>query len=128
MMRWFWLGLAITSLALGVIGIVLPGLPTTPFVLLAAFAAARGSPRLHAWLRAHRVFGPMIIDWQREGAVSWRAKRAAWLSMVLCAFVIAATAPKWWMVVVACVFMTLVGLWLWRRPLPADERAGDAEN
>ncbi len=128
MMRWFWLGLAITSLALGVIGIVLPGLPTTPFVLLAAFAAARGSPRLHTWLRAHRVFGPMIIDWQREGAVSLRAKRAAWFSMVLCAFVIAATAPKWWMVVVACVFMTGVGWWLWRRPLPADERAGDAEN
>ena len=53
-----------------------PGLPTVPFVLLAAFAAARGSQRLHGWLLAHRQFGPMIRDWQAHGAVSRRAKRA----------------------------------------------------
>lgn len=122
-MRWFWRLLAALALALGAIGVVLPGLPTTPFVLLAAFAAARGSPRLHAWLHAHRVFGPMIADWQREGAVSLRAKRAAIGSMLICAVVVAATAPKPWMVVVACLVMTVVGVWLWRRPLPAAERA-----
>jgi len=117
-MRWFWRLLAILALTLGAIGVVLPGLPTTPFILLAAFAAARGSPPLHAWLRNHRLFGPMIIDWQREGAVSRKAKRAAIFSMVICAAVIAATAPKPWMVAVGCSFMTIVGVWLWRRPEP----------
>lgn len=120
-MRWFWRLLAILALTLGAIGVVLPGLPTTPFILLAAFAAARGSPRLHAWLRQHRLFGPMIIDWQRDGAVSRKAKRAAIFSMVICAAVIAATAPKPWMVVVGCSFMTVVGFWLWRRPEPKVE-------
>ena len=72
-----WWLLAYVSLGLGFVGIFVPGLPTVPFVLLSAFAAARGSERLHARLLAHRQFGPMIRDWQRQGAVSRRAKRLA---------------------------------------------------
>ena len=68
--RWAWWLLAYASLGLGIVGIVVPGLPTVPFVLLSAFAAARGSERLHARLLAHRQFGPMIRDWQAHGAVS----------------------------------------------------------
>ena len=73
--RWAWWLLAYTSLALGVIGIVVPGLPTVPFVLLSAFAAARGSQKLHDRLLAHPRFGPMIRDWHAYGAVSRRAQR-----------------------------------------------------
>ena len=69
-MRWLWWLLAYASLGLGLVGVLLPGLPTVPFVLLAAFAAARGSSRLHARLAAHPQFGPMIRDWERERAVS----------------------------------------------------------
>ena len=47
--RLLWWLLAYASLGIGIVGIVVPGLPTVPFVLLAAFAAARGSRRLHAW-------------------------------------------------------------------------------
>ncbi len=56
-MRWLWWLLAYASLGLGLLGIVVPGLPTAPFVLLAAFAAARGSKRLHAgcWPTASSV-------------------------------------------------------------------------
>ncbi|WP_313918950.1 YbaN family protein [Tahibacter sp.] len=67
------MALAVVALALGVAGFFLPVLPTVPFVLLAAFAAARGSERLHAWMRNHASFGPMLRDWEREGAVSLRA-------------------------------------------------------
>ncbi len=73
-MRWAWWLLAWLSLGLGVVGVVLPGLPTVPFVLLSAYAAARGSHKLHRWLLAHRRFGPMIHDWPTYGAVSRRAK------------------------------------------------------
>lgn len=61
-------------LALGFVGIFLPLLPTTPFVLLAAYCFSRGSRRLHAWLLASRTFGPIIVDWERYGVIRPRAK------------------------------------------------------
>jgi uncharacterized membrane protein YbaN (DUF454 family) len=119
--RLLWLALAYVALALGIVGIFVPGLPTTPFVLLAAFAAARGSRRLHAWLLAHRTFGPMIRDWETSGAVSRRAKWAATIMMALSAAIMFLTAPKPWMAATGTVIMAVVALWLWRRPEP---RAG----
>ncbi|HSD17285.1 MAG TPA: YbaN family protein [Thermomonas sp.] len=118
MRRVLWWLLAYTSLGLGIIGIVVPGLPTVPFVLLAAFAAARGSRRLHAWLLAHPQFGPLIRDWEREGAVSRRAKRLALGTMALCAAIMFLTAPEWWMAAIGTAFMAVVATWLWRRPEP----------
>ncbi len=116
--RWLWLLLAYVALGLGIIGIFLPGLPTTPFVLLAAFAAARGSKRLHARLLAHRTFGPMIREWQASGAVNRRAKYWAIGTMALSSLIMFATAPKWWMAGIGTAIMAVVGLWLWLRPEP----------
>lgn len=115
---WLWWLLAYAALALGIVGIVVPGLPTVPFVLLSAYAAARGSEKLHAWLLAHRRFGPMIRDWQAEGAVSRRAKWLATAMMALAAVVMFLTAPKWWMAATGTAIMAVVDLWLWRRPEP----------
>ena len=116
--RWAWWLLAYASLGLGIVGIVVPGLPTVPFVLLSAFAAARGSQRLPAWLLAHRQFGPMIRDWQAHGAVSRRAKWLAVSMMAACAAIMFLTAPKWWMAATGTGFMTVVAVWLWARPEP----------
>ncbi|QNP39666.1 YbaN family protein [Lysobacter terrestris] len=115
--RLWWL-LAYASLALGLIGIVVPGLPTVPFVLLAAYAAARGSQRLRERLLAHRQFGPLIRDWEAQGAVSRRAKRLASGMMAACALVMFLTAPKWWMAATGTAIMAAVAAWLWRRPEP----------
>lgn len=117
-LRWAWWLLAYLSLGLGLIGIVVPGLPTVPFVLLAAFAAARGSQRLRGWLLAHRQFGPMIRDWEAHGAVSRRAKRLATAMMALCAVIMFLTAPKLWMAAAGTAIMSVTALWLWRRPEP----------
>ncbi|MGO4221150.1 YbaN family protein [Lysobacter sp. TAF61] len=116
--RWAWWLLAYASLGLGVIGIVVPGLPTVPFVLLSAFAAARGSQRLHDKLLAHPQFGPMIRDWQAHGAVSRRAKWLAVTMMSACAVIMFLTAPRWWMAATGAAIMTVVALWLWARPEP----------
>ena len=121
--RWAYLLFAWAMLALGVIGIALPGLPTTPFILLAAWAAARGSKRLHDWMQAHRVFGPMIRDWEASGAVSRRAKWAATITMVACAVIMFVAAPKWWMAATGSAIMTMTGTWLWLRPEPNREPA-----
>jgi uncharacterized membrane protein YbaN (DUF454 family) len=81
-MRTVWLVLGSSALALGIAGAALPILPTTPFMLLAAYCFARSSPRLHHWLLTHPTFGPAISDWQRHGAISRRAKRLAAAAML----------------------------------------------
>ena len=118
MTRHLWALLAWTSLVLGIIGAFLPVMPTVPFVLLSAFAAARGSDRLHAWLLAHRRFGPMIRDLQAHGAVSRRAKRMAVAMMLLSGVLMLLLMPNRWMALPGIVVMAIVGTWLWHRPEP----------
>lgn len=120
--RTLWLTLAAVSLALGIIGIVLPVLPTTPFILLAAFAAARGSERLHAWMRNHAQFGPMLRDWERDGAVSRRAKIFASVTMFSSAVLMAVFTPHWWIAAIASAIMLVVAIWLWLRPEPRPRK------
>jgi uncharacterized membrane protein YbaN (DUF454 family) len=67
-------------LGLGFIGIFLPLLPTTPFVLLAAFCFSRGSTTLHRWLLEQKTFGPLIRDWNQHGIIRLRVK---WTSAIL---------------------------------------------
>lgn len=117
-LRWLWLIVAWAALGLAMLGVVLPGLPTTPFVLVAAWAAARGSQRMHRWLLAHRLFGPMIRDWQSNGAVSRRAKWAATISMALCLVILLLVTASAWAHGASALMMSLVGVWLWRRPEP----------
>jgi uncharacterized membrane protein YbaN (DUF454 family) len=117
-LRWAWWLLAWLALGLGLVGIVVPGLPTVPFVLLSAYAAARGSRRLHAWLLAHPQFGPLIRDWQAQGAVSRRAKWLATVMMAAAGVLMALTAPRWWMAAIGIALMAVVDLWLWTRPEP----------
>lgn len=110
------LTLAVLFLALAVLGAFLPVLPSVPFVLLAAWAAARGSPRLSAWLENHAHFGQFIRDWRQSGVVRRRAKWQATLMMALSAGVILLTVKKPWAAVVAIGCMVCVLLWLWLRP------------
>jgi uncharacterized membrane protein YbaN (DUF454 family) len=118
MPRWLYLAIAYVCLGLGFIGIFVPGLPTTPFVLVAAWAAARGSERLHRWLHRHRIFGPMVRDWDRYQAVSRRAKWTATLTMIACGVIFFLTSPRWWMAAIGCGIMAVVAVWLWLRPEP----------
>jgi len=81
MLRLFWLGLGFSALGFGLLGIVLPLLPTTPFLLLAAFAFAKSSQRLHAWLVDHPRLGPPIHEWNERGAIRRSAKFAGLAAM-----------------------------------------------
>lgn len=72
-----WTALGLCCVALGLLGVVLPLLPTTPFMLLAAFAFGRGSPRLRRWLVGHPRFGPAIRRWEADGAIAPRHKALA---------------------------------------------------
>jgi hypothetical protein len=113
--RWAWLLAGIVSLTVGVVGIVLPLLPTTPLVLLAAFCFARGSVRCEMWLLTHPRFGPMVQDWRTERALPLRAKQLATAMMALSSVI------SWWLLPGALrwfpgAFCIGVAIWLWRLP------------
>ncbi len=81
-MRLLFAALGHLSLLLGIVGIFLPLLPTTPFVLLAAYCYSRGSERFHRWLHSHPRFGRMIIEWQEQRVIRPRIKWIACLMML----------------------------------------------
>jgi hypothetical protein len=83
MTRTLWLLFGYTALGLAIAGAALPLLPTTPFLLVAAYAFARSSPRLHRWLLDHKQFGPLIDNWNRHGAISVKAKASALFAMTV---------------------------------------------
>lgn len=76
-MRYVWLTFGWVFVVLGVIGIILPLLPTTPFLLLAAVCFSKGSERLYIWLIDHAHLGPPIQSWRRHGAIATKFKVAA---------------------------------------------------
>lgn len=116
--RLLWRGLALLSLALGLVGVVLPVMPTVPFLLLAAWAAGKGWPALERWMLDHAHFGPHIRRWRENGAVPRRAK---WLATVMMAgsalMLVLAPLPQAIKIAVPTV-MAAVAIWLWRRPEP----------
>ena len=73
---------------------------------------------MHAWLLAHRHFGPMIRDWQANGAVTRRGKRMAILMMTLSGVLMLLFMPNRWLAVPGILVMAIVGTWLWCRPEP----------
>jgi uncharacterized membrane protein YbaN (DUF454 family) len=114
--RWLLKGVAVASLALGVVGIFLPIVPTVPFVLLAAWAATKSSPRLTHWLENHPRMGPPIRQWRQGGVVNRGAKW--WATTMMSAgalFMMVAVRPLWVPLTVTAI-MLAVGTWLWLRP------------
>nr|WP_217435728.1 YbaN family protein [Cupriavidus gilardii] len=89
-----WATLGIVCMLLAVLGVFLPVLPATPFVLLAAACFARGSERFHDWLMSHPRLGPIVHDWQRHRSIPLRAKILAiammWISLPTTAWLLRA--------------------------------------
>jgi uncharacterized membrane protein YbaN (DUF454 family) len=113
------LGWAFVGLA--VLGVFLPLLPTTPFLLLASSCFLRSSPRWQRWLKANRVFGPMIRDWDEHRAVRRPVKVLA-LAVVSVVLVTAAVRDLHWAVRTLIVVVGLVGLAVvWRLPVVKRE-------
>jgi uncharacterized membrane protein YbaN (DUF454 family) len=111
------MALGILALGVGILGIFLPLLPTTPLVLLAAFFFSRGSERLHRWLVEHPRFGHHVRDWEAEQVVPPVGKFASTIVMVpSVSWVIASRDIPW--ILEALMAVTVLGvLWfIWSRP------------
>lgn len=109
------------ALGLGILGIFLPVLPTTPFVLLAAACYARGSKRFYRRLLANRTFGPIIIEWERHRSIPYRTKMAAvvLMSLTLATSIVFFVKPVWLKVALGILG---IGLALWMIRLPSRDR------
>lgn len=120
MRRWlalvWWRALALVCVALGLLGVFVPGLPTVPFLLVAAWAGGRGWPALEAWLLNHPRHGPAIHRWRDHGAVPRRAKWLASATMGVSAVLIALSGAHWALQLGMVAFLAAVAAWLWRRP------------
>ena len=115
MSRHFWTVAGFLSLAVGAIGVLLPLLPTVPFVILAAFCFARGNPELERWLVEHRVYGPHIQAWRERGAISRKGKIAATAAFAF-SIVLAAIFSPWPWVMAPVIAAVVTGSWIWTRP------------
>ena len=114
--RLLWRALAALCVLLGLVGVVVPGLPTVPFLLLAAWAASRGWPALEQWLLDHPRHGPGIRRWREQGAIPRRAKWAATVMMTASSTVLLLAPVPLWLRIAAPLLMACVALWMWRRP------------
>lgn len=118
MTRPIWITAGAIALILGIVGIALPLLPTTPFLLLATFCFAKGSQRLHDWLVTHPKLGPPIAAWRTYGAISRRAKMAAGVALILAFLGGMAFEPPVWVIVVHALVVIAVATFLFTRPEP----------
>lgn len=111
-----WRITAFVALALGLVGIVLPVLPTVPFLILAAWAASKGWPALERWLLSHPAYGPQIRAWRERGIVPRRAKWFAIFAMAVSAALLQLMPAPAWARVSIPIVMAGIAVWLWRRP------------
>lgn len=118
LMRGVFFGLGVMFFGLGLLGVVVPGLPTTVFILLAAYCWAKSSRRFYAYLLRHKIFGKMIIDWQERRAMPRFAKYMAWGMMSVSVVVLLFSLPdgKLWVAGLVGTICLAVSIWMARLP------------
>ncbi len=108
---------------LGAVGALLPGLPTTPFMLLALWAFSKSSPRFHDWLYAHPVFGPPLQQWRSHRVIPGKAKLLAVATMALSFTYLAFfTSVSTWIKVLTALVMLYGAAFILSKPSQAPEQ------
>ncbi len=114
--RGFFVIVGLTSVTLGTIGIVVPLLPTVPFILLAAYCFARSSDRLHHWLMTHPWFSQGLNDWQNKRSINKKLKRKAMIMTTLSFVVSIAIVPLLWVQIMLVCMLCVLLLFMWQIP------------
>jgi uncharacterized protein len=115
--RYLYLGLGWLCLGLGFLGIIMPILPTTPFLLVAVWAFSRSSPELAERIRNHRTAGPFVCAWQDHGVIPPLGKVLAVIMMsAMALYLLAWSAAPLWAAIAACAVMVLIAVYVVSRP------------
>jgi uncharacterized protein len=119
--RALYVALGLFFVGLAVLGVMLPVLPTTPFLLLASYFFVRSSDRLHNWLLRSRLFGPLLRDWQKHRAVRPHVKVVA-LTLLVCAVLASAVFGRlpWYLIVTLIVLASVGAVVVLRLPVLRD--------
>ncbi|EPP6380684.1 YbaN family protein [Vibrio alginolyticus] len=125
MKRYFFNTVGGLCIVLGIAGIALPLLPTTPFILLASACFMRGSPAFHQWLHNHKTFGPILDNWHKHRAVTSKVKKRGATFIALSFMVSIVVVPLVWVKIGLLVMLIVLLSWFMR--LPVIELVADRE-
>ena len=114
--QFLWKILGFLSLGMAYVGLITPGIPYSCFIVFAAYCFAKGSPRMHAWLYNHKIFGPFLTNWGEKRVFPTKMKffMLAMMSTSLCIMYFTGVKPIG-IISTAC-FMALIAIWAWRFP------------
>jgi uncharacterized membrane protein YbaN (DUF454 family) len=121
MKRLFWKILGFISLGLAYLGVITPGVPYSIFVVFAAYCFAKGSPKMHAWIYNHKIFGPFLTNWNERRVFPLKMKYFMLFMMSTSLLIMYFTNVKPIGILSTAVFMMLVAVWAWRFPSSAEE-------
>jgi uncharacterized membrane protein YbaN (DUF454 family) len=116
MKQFLWKCLGFLSLGMAYVGVVVPGIPYSPFVVFAAYCFAKSSPRMHAWIMNHKTFGPFINNWNTKRVFPLKLKFFMLASMSVSLVIMYVTGVKPIGIISTAIFMGLVACWAWRFP------------
>ncbi len=121
LIRSLYLSAGCVSLMLGALGVILPVLPTTPFVLLAAACFARGSERFHNKLMTNRYTGPIILEWRLHRSIPRKTKRLAYIMTALSFSISILIVPELWQKIMLATIACILAFFLARIPVKEAE-------
>ena len=117
----FWLVLGFMSLGMAYIGVVVPGIPFSIFLVFAAYCFAKSSKKMHDWIYNHKYFGPFLTNWTQKSVFPTKGKYAMIIVMSSSLLFLWFTTENIKAVAWSGGFMALVAIWAWRFPGTVDE-------
>lgn len=121
MKKTLWKLLGFISLGMAYIGVITPGIPYSPFVVFSAYCFSKGSPKMHAWLYNHKLFGPFLTNWNEKRVFPIKMKYFMLAMMSTSLLMMYFTGVKPIGIISTACFMALVAIWAWRYPSSVAE-------
>lgn len=119
--KFLWKVLGFLSLGMAYVGLVTPGIPYSCFIVFAAYCFAKGSPKMHAWLYNHKIFGPFLTNWNEKRVFPTKMKYFMLAMMSSSLIIMLFTGVPTRGIIYTASFMALVAIWAWRWPGSVEE-------